>query len=172
MTNYASNFTPRVRAVYTADNVEHSVLLRAPAGEAFLEADAQALLEAWRLAMSATLGMVGLQVGDNRAAVEILAAEYAQEDENLFLPFAPTGTTVDPGENTSGNATPLSKAVLLSFTGKTVQGKSATLYLWGARIAAGMGGYYADWRLGATELIGLAGVMSTQFGPTLILTED
>jgi hypothetical protein len=167
MVNYAPNFTPRVRAQYISDGVAHSVLLRAPSGEPFLEADAQALLESWRVAMAAVLGLVGLQAGDNRAAVEILDAEFAQEDEDLFLPFAPTGVEVDVGDDTSGSANPLSKAVLLSLTGKTTQGKGVTLYLWGPRIQAGMGANYSDWRFGTTELLGLAGVMATHFDPTV-----
>jgi hypothetical protein len=169
MTNFASNFTPRARIRYTADSIEHSALLRFERDTALWdEAKAVELVEAWRATMSNVYGLTGLQGGDNRAAVEIVSAEWADQDSDLFLPLVPTSTEVDAGDDTSGTATPLSRAILLSITGKSTQGKGITLYLWGARVMVGMGGTYADWRLDSGELATLASVWASHFDPTVV----
>jgi hypothetical protein len=169
MTNFASNFTPRARIRYTADSIEHSALLRFERDTALWdEAKAIELVEAWRSAMSDVYGLTGLQVGDSRAAVEIISAEWADQDSDLFLPLVPSATEVDAGDDTSGVATPLSRAVLLSITGKSTQGKGITLYLWGARVSAGMGAVYSDWRLDGGELATLGATWAAHLDPTVV----
>jgi hypothetical protein len=169
MTNFASNFTPRARIRYTADSIEHSALLRFERGTALWdEAKAIELVESWRSAMSDVYGLTGLQAGDNRAEVSIISAEWADQDSDLFLPLVPTSTEVDAGDDTSGVATPLSRAVLLSITGKSTQGKGITLYVWGARVSAGMGAVYADWRLDSGELATLDATWAAHFDPTVV----
>jgi hypothetical protein len=169
MTNFASNFTPRVRIAYTSDSIEHSALLRFERNTALWdEAKAIELTEAWRSAMSDVYGLTGLQFGDNRAAVEIVSAEWADQDSDLYLPLVPTATEVDAGDDTSGSATPLSRAILMSITGKSTAGKGITLYVWGARISAGMGAVYSDWRLDGGELSTLPAAWATHFDPTVV----
>jgi hypothetical protein len=169
MVNYAPNFTPRARITYTADSVEHKALLRFERDTALWdEAKAVELVEAWRAAMSNVYGLTGLQVGDNRAEASIISAEWADQDSDLFLPLSPTSNEIDAGDDTSGSATPLSKAILLSITGKSTQGKTITLYLWGARVVAGMGSSFSDWRLDSGELSTLEATWASYFDPTVV----
>jgi hypothetical protein len=169
MTNFASNFTPRVKIFYTADSVEHSALLRFERDTALWdEAKAIELVEAWRLAMRDVYMLAGLQGTNNRAAVEIVSTEWADQDSDLFLPITPTATEVDAGDDTDGLSTPLSKAILVSITGKSTAGKGITLYIWGPRILAGIGATYADWRLDGGELSTLPAAWATHFDPTVV----
>ena len=169
MTNFASNFTPRARVKYTADSVEHSALLRFERDTALWdEAKAVELVEAWRLAMRDVYMLTGFQGANNRAEATIISAEWADQDSDLFLPIVPTATEIDAGDDTDGLSTPLSKAILVSITGKSTAGKGVTLYIWGARILAGIGATYADWRLDGGELATLAAAWSTHFDPTVV----
>lgn len=168
MPNFASNYTPRIKIEYVVDDVPHNTIIRFQRDASVDIVAMQALTEAWRAAMEDVLEMTNFQGATNQAKADIVSASYSDQDEDLFIPFAPSVLPITAGDDSGGDPTPLSRATLTSITGLSTEGKKVVLYLWGARAQAGTTSPFADWRLGPSELTDIPTVWSSHFDPTTV----
>lgn len=164
MTNFATNYTPRMRIRFTVDGVQQSSLLRLPRTPTPTTADFTNLAVAWEAATADLFGAASLEPADSKAQVDTLSAEYAAADEDLFLPLPGyTGSEIQEGDDSGGGPTPLTLATLVSVTGRTTGGGRIILFWQGMRLSTGDGANYADWRISESEAASLTSVLDDNF---------
>jgi hypothetical protein len=165
MADHASNYTPRLRIRFTVDGVQQSSLIRLPRSPTPTTADFTNLATAWEAAATDLFAAAGLEAADSKSQVDTLSAEYAMADEDLFLPLPGyTGSELQEGDDSGGVASPLTRATLVSITGRTTGGSRIVLFWQGMRLQTGAAGTnYNDWRLSESEFASLTSVFDDNF---------
>jgi hypothetical protein len=165
MTNFASNYTPRLKVRFTVDGVQQSSLIRLPRTPTPTTTEFTNLATAWEAATSDLFAAAGLEAADSKSQVDTLSAEYAMADEDLFLPLPGyTGSELQEGDDSGGAASPLTLATLISITGRTAGGSRITLFWQGMRLSTGGAGTnFTDWRLSESEVASLTAVFDDHF---------
>jgi hypothetical protein len=165
MTDHATNYTPRLRVKFTVDGVQQSSLIRLPRSPTPTTADFTNLATAWEAATSDLFAAASLEPADSKSQVDTLSAEYAMADDDLFLPLPGyTGSELQEGDDSGGAASPLTRATLVSITGRTTGGARIVLFWQGIRLSTGAAGTnYNDWRLSESEFASLTSVFDDNF---------
>jgi hypothetical protein len=165
VTNFASNYTPRLRIKFTVDGVQQSSLIRLPRSPTPTTADFTNLATAWEAATSDLFSAASLEPADSKSQVDTLSAEYAMADDDLFLPLPGyTGSELQEGDDSGGAATSLTRATLISITGRTTGGARIVMFWQGLRLSTGaVGPNYTDWRLSESEIASLTSVFDDNF---------
>lgn len=166
MTDFAPNFTPRVEMQYTTLGRPHAMRWRIARGATVTDAEGAAskmiaFLNAFRAALFTDFSITGWN--------------WCAEDASAFLPITPTSGSFLGG--TSG--LPLEavrrtvSAKQITFTGRSLIGGPATVYLYGTSFTpeAGSGN---EFRILSTESTDLAAAITalSELSPALVASDN
>ena len=140
--DFATIDTPRVRLHYRVQGLDHSIMGRMPIGDTIINASDY---------LNLLTGMLNELTAQRYTDWALLAADFAAQDSDVFLPIAPGGyTPTDAGTVTTAGREVSAAAAQIRFEGKGTGGSKVSLSVFGTNWFPGLTAA-ADFRVTAAE---------------------
>lgn len=150
MTNFASNYTPRLKVKYSLAGREHTVSLRPNVAIAPVDTvdSIHSILSEFQPYMTNDFAFI--------------SAEYAAQGQDFFLPITTSLFTTSPiqGVNTDAVLKRQAGEAFISLTGKTVLGNPWRFFIYGVTVAGGSSVADDNYRVLPAENAAVPGILA------------